>query len=132
MTNTAVVVRLESARRATVRVARENACGDCGKCKTGCANPREMVYVLAKNPIGAEPGDEVVVTASTRQVLSLAALVYLLPVLLLLGGWVWLGWPAGVIGVAVSAAAIVLAGRRLKHKGGVRAIITDFAGKTKA
>ncbi|MCL2031216.1 MAG: SoxR reducing system RseC family protein, partial [Oscillospiraceae bacterium] len=113
MTNTATVVKLESARRATVRVTRENACGDCGKCK-GCPNPREMVYVTAKNPIGAEPGDQVVVTAGTRQILSLAALVYLLPVVLFLAGWLISGslWGAAA-GAAVSVAAAFGVNRRI-------------------
>lgn len=131
MTNTATVIRINGSRHATVRVMRESACGDCGKCK-GCANPREMVYITAKNPIGAEPGDQVVITASTRQILSLAALVYLLPVVLLLSGWALLGPVAGVFGAVLAAAVVFLANRRLRRKGGARVVITDYAGSTKA
>lgn len=131
MTNTATVIRLEGADKAAVRVTRGSACGNCGTCK-GCDDPRAMVEVVAANPIGAEPGDRVVITTGTRQVLGLAALVYLLPVVLFLAGWAAVGWPGALAGVTVSGALVFWANRRLSRGGGVQAVITNFAGGAEA
>ncbi len=69
-----------------VFVQRESACsGDCHKC-SGCGAQVQQVYVRAKNAIGAKPGDKVIVTSRTRQVLPAMAVVYLLPLAMLLAG----------------------------------------------
>ena len=71
---------------AEVACRRASACGgDCGHCG-GCTNA-QTVLVRAYNPIGAKPGDRVVVESASCQVLGAAAAVYLLPVLFLLGGY---------------------------------------------
>lgn len=77
---------------AEVACRRASACsGDCGHCG-GCTNA-QTVLVRAYNPIGAKPGDRVVVESASCQVLGAAAAVYLLPVLFLLGGYALAGGP---------------------------------------
>lgn len=125
MTNTAVVVALNSARTATVKVERESACGkSCTSCR-GCVNPKELVVVTAVNRVGAKPGDRVIISGSTRQTLLLAALVYLLPIALFIIGWMFHPM-AGVAGALSAAALIFVVNRRIMKKGGVKVYITDF------
>ena len=70
-----------------VFVRRESACsGDCHKC-SGCGAQAQQVYVRARNTIGARPGDRVIVTSQTRQVLPAIFVVYILPLVLMLAGY---------------------------------------------
>lgn len=63
---------------ASVRVAKKSACGEnCAACGGGCV-PGERV-LSAKNPIGAKPGDRVLVELETGNVLGAAFLAYILP-----------------------------------------------------
>ncbi|MFR8332025.1 MAG: SoxR reducing system RseC family protein [Oscillospiraceae bacterium] len=69
---------------------RASACsGDCGHCG-GCTDA-QTVLARANNPIGAKPGDRVVVQSASSQVLGAAVVVYLLPLSLLLGDMAWPG-----------------------------------------
>ena len=71
-------VRETSGELAKVRVYRSSSCGEnCASCK-GCAG-RKPIEIWAENPVGARPGDQVTVESSSARVLSLAALLYLLP-----------------------------------------------------
>ena len=45
------------------------------------------VKARAKNSVGAQPGDKVVVESSTKKILGVVALVYVLPVVLFLLGY---------------------------------------------
>ena len=73
--------------RAQVSCQRKSACsGDCHKC-AGCGAAAETVTVEADNPIGAGPGDRVVVRSSSRRVLAAAAVLYAVPVALFFLGW---------------------------------------------
>ena len=98
---------------AEVACRRASACsGDCGHCG-GCTNA-QTVLVRAYNPIGAKPGDRVVVESASCQVLGAAAAVYLLPVLFLLGGYALAGGPGGAIGFALGLTPAVWMDRRRK------------------
>ena len=81
-----------------VRV-RESACsGDCHKC-AGCGAVKQSVIFRAVNAIGARPGQMVTVTTESAPVLRAAAVLYLVPVLLFVLGYL-LGedrWNAGGI-----------------------------------
>lgn len=83
MTQTATVKRIISTKRAEITVRRPSACGhkcsDCTGCKT-CVNAE--LTALAENALGAVPGDVVTVESSTAQVLGIAAVVYLVPLIL--------------------------------------------------
>lgn len=61
---------------------RQSACsGDCHKC-SGCGAVKETMVLTARNPIGAKPGDTVIISADTAPVLVAAAVLYMLPLLL--------------------------------------------------
>ena len=112
---------------AEVACRRASACGgDCGHCG-GCTNA-QTVLVRAYNPIGAQPGDRVVVESASCQVLGAAAAVYLLPVLFLLGGYALAGGPGGAIGFALGLAPAVWMDRRRRKGGRLLYTVSSFAG----
>ena len=85
MEQTARVNRLLPGGRAEIAVKRKSACGhDCSKCGGGCSEMlvQSEVKAVASNPLGAQPGDTVRVESRSGQVLWIAAVVYLLPLLL--------------------------------------------------
>lgn len=73
---------------------RQSACsGDCHKC-SGCGAAQETLILTAQNPIGAAPGDTVVIQSESGPVLAAAAVLYILPLALFflgyaLGAAVW-------------------------------------------
>lgn len=137
MRQNAVVKRLV-ADRAEIEVHRTSACGhSCEECGGGCAELVRTgpVVVLASNPVGARPGDRVVVESSTGSVLGFAAVVYLLPILLFLAGYLLakavgcgegaaLAW--GGVGFLLSAAAAVAVDRRSRRGSGELFSIVDI------
>ena len=95
MTQTATVERVRGPGLAEISVVRETACShNCGEC-AGCGLRPGAIRVTARDPIGVAPGERVLVRSDTGAVLSIAALVYLLPLAALLAGY--------VLGQAVSA-----------------------------
>lgn len=112
---------------AEVACRRASACGgDCGHC--GGCNNAQTVLVRAYNPIGAKPGDRVVVESASCQVLGAAAALYLLPVLFLLGGYALAGGPGGAIGFALGLAPAVWMDRRRRKGGRLLYTVSSFAG----
>ena len=114
---------------------RQSACsGDCHKC-SGCGAAQETLILTAQNPIGAEPGDLVTVSASSGPVLAAAVVLYILPLVLFFLGY-WLGamlWQKG--GLTGSLAALLGIGLAVaydrylaKHKETVYTI-TGFRNK---
>lgn len=90
MTQNAVVTELTGEGWAQIEVHRFSACGhDCSQCGGGCAELTRTgpVRVLARNPVGAQPGDRVVVESASRSILGFAAVVYLLPLVLFFAGY---------------------------------------------
>lgn len=66
---------------------RQSACsGDCHKC-SGCGAVQEKMLILAHNPIRAEVGDMVKITANSGPVLFAAAVLYAIPVALFFVGY---------------------------------------------
>ncbi len=120
MTQSGTVVRLLDDRTAEVAVRRSGACGEsCASC-TVCVSP--SLFVKAQNGARALPGDVVELESQTGQTLGLAALVYLLPVVLLLGGLL-IGPIAGAAGFALGIAAALLGNRRVALRGGAAVTI---------
>ncbi len=78
---------------------RESACsGDCHKC-AGCGSAQQKMLMTVQNPIGAKPGDNVIMQAETGPVLKAALMLYILPVLLFISGYLageWL-WQSGIV-----------------------------------
>lgn len=87
MTQIATVEKNLGAGYAEISVPRKSACGhDCEEC-AGCGMTGASIKARAKNDIDARPGDKVVVESSTRKILGVVALVYVLPVVLFLLGY---------------------------------------------
>ena len=96
---------------AQVVLIRQSACsGDCHKC-SGCGAAKETVVFTAKNPVDAKPGDLVKVETATGAVLRSAAVLYLLPLVLFLAGYI-VGvvlWNTGIwLALGAFALSIVL------------------------
>ena len=87
MEQQAQVIRIVDERTAKVAVKRKSACsGDCHTCH-GCPHPDEIVMVNADNFVGAQKGDDVIIRSETGRVLKLAAMLYLMPVVLVFVGY---------------------------------------------
>ena len=87
MEQQAKVIRIVSDTVAKVAVKRKSACsGDWHTCH-GCPHPDEIVMVDADNFVGAQKGDDVVIRSDTGRVLKLAAMLYLMPMVLFFLGY---------------------------------------------
>ena len=87
MTQIATVEKDLGGGYAEVSVPRKSACGhDCEEC-AGCGMTSAAIKARARNDIGAQPGDKVVVESSTKKIFGVVALVYVLPVVLFLLGY---------------------------------------------
>ncbi len=84
---------------AQVLRVRESACsGDCHQC-SGCGAAQQKMLIRCQNPIGAQPGDMVVMQVESAPVLKAAVMLYILPVALFIGGYLvgeWL-WHNGIL-----------------------------------
>ena len=70
----------------TVRVKRGSACGEsCAACKIGCPGIEQTIE--ARDAVGADEGDTVVLELKSRKVIGAAFLVYILPLILLVCGY---------------------------------------------
>ena len=128
MTQIATVERIIDTDHAEISVPAESVNRhDCEEC-AGCGVSGAAVHAKAANPIGALPGQKVVVESSTQKMLGIVAFVYLIPVALFLAGYLL----AALVTVSVAvqytiAIAAFLAGigfavlydRRLKARGGI-------------
>lgn len=66
---------------------RQSACsGDCHQC-SGCGAASETMLLTVKNPIGAKPGELVLIESGTGPVLLAAAIMYMLPIALFFAGY---------------------------------------------
>lgn len=125
MTQIATVEKLLPGGYAEISVPRKTACGhDCEEC-AGCGMTGAAIRARARNDVGAQKGDKVVVESSTKKLLGVVALVYLLPVVgFLLGyflteGLMSEGWryAAAVIAAAVFFLPSVFYDRQTKKDG---------------
>ena len=128
MTQIATVERLLDSEHAEISVPRKSACGhDCEEC-AGCGVTGAAVHARARNPIGAAPGQKVVVESSTKKMLRIVALVYLIPVVLFFLGYltalavsasVAVQYTAAVLGFILGILAAIVYDRRLRARGGL-------------
>ena len=125
MTQIATVEKLLPGGYAEISVPRKTGCGhDCEEC-AGCGMTGAAIKARAKNDPNAQPGEKVVVESSTKKLLGVVALVYLLPVVgFLLGyflteGLMSEGWryAAAVIAAAVFFLPSVFYDRQTKKDG---------------
>ena len=117
---------------ALIEVRRRTACGhDCDQCH-GCPHPEETITVSAVNDAGAAAGDTVMVESSSAQVLRLAALVYVMPILLMAAGYLAVPGTEGakvaaaVAGLAVGMLICFAVSNRMKKRGKVTFHITQI------
>lgn len=104
------VISCEPDGTAKVMLVRQSACsGDCHQC-SGCGAAKETVFFTARNQIGAKPGELVNVESESGPVLKAAAVLYLLPVVLFIAGYLLgMQWGrGGLIGAAAFAISIAL------------------------
>ncbi|MBO4854562.1 MAG: SoxR reducing system RseC family protein [Oscillospiraceae bacterium] len=109
MTQVATVEEILSGDLVRICVARKTACGhDCEQC-AGCGVTGAAVCVQARNPVGAVPGQKVLVQSGTGKVLGVAALVYLLPLVGFLLGYFFSEGLAETVRYMIAAVGAALA-----------------------
>ena len=128
MTQIATVERIIDSDHAEISVPRKSACGhDCEEC-AGCGVTGAAVHAKALNPIGALPGQKVVVESSTKKMLRIVALVYLIPVALFFLGYlaamavtasVAVQYTAAAAGFILGILGAISYDRRLRARGGL-------------
>ena len=109
MTQIATVEKKLGAGYVEISVPRKSACGhDCEEC-AGCGMTGAAIRARAEDPVGVSAGGKVVVESSTRKLLGVVALVYVLPVAaFLLGYFLSPGLAEGVrYAIAIGAAALM-------------------------
>lgn len=109
---------------------RESACsGDCHKC-SGCGAAKETITLTAQNPIGARAGDVVIVRSDSAPVLRGAAVLYVLPLVLFVLGYILAGsgW-GGCLGFLLGIAAVIVYDRKVAKKEETVYTITGYAQK---
>ena len=104
-----------------VMVVRQSACsGDCHKC-AGCGAVEQKMLLTVCDPIGTKPGDVVTIRSDSAPVLKGAAVLYLLPLLLFIPGYLlgmrWhLGGVTGLAAFVLGIACAVVYDRRVVNK----------------
>ena len=109
---------------------RESACsGDCHKC-SGCGAAKETITLTARNPIGARPGEVVIVKSDSAPVLRGAMVLYILPLVLFILGYLAAGsgW-GGCLGFVLGFGAVVIYDRKVAKKEETVYTITGYAQK---
>ena len=93
MVQNAIVKRVVSPGVAEVSLMRQMECGlSCKSCEGCPQKPKEEILALAINEVGATPGAIVEVESNVGGAIGLAALVYLLPCITLVLGYLVGGW----------------------------------------
>jgi sigma-E factor negative regulatory protein RseC len=127
MTQIATVEKILDDSHAEISVPRKSACGhDCEEC-AGCGVTGMAVHARANNPIGARPGQKVVVESSTSRMLGIVGLVYLVPIALFLLGYFLTPAALGestryllsAVGFFAGIVPAVLYDRRIRRQGGL-------------
>ena len=70
---------------AQIEMERTSACVRCGMCLQSSEDKSMILYV--RDSIGARPGDEVIVSVESKEVLKAAFLIYLFPLVGLVAGY---------------------------------------------
>lgn len=97
MVQTAIVKRIAAPGVAEVSLMRQLECGlSCKSCEGCPQKPKDEILALADNCVDAKVGDVVAVESNSGSTIGIAALVYLVPCIglvlgYLLGAWFGLG-----------------------------------------
>lgn len=117
MTQIGKVIKSVSPGLRIVEVERESS---CGKSCTGCgACSVPVLSVLARDRVGSHKGDRVLLESSTGQTLTLAALVYLAPLVLFFAGW-FIHPAASAVGILLGLIVVFWVNRLLQKNGGIQ------------
>lgn len=109
MVQTAVVKRIVSHGIAEVSLMRQLECGlSCKSCEGCPQKPKDEILALAENPVEAGVGDVVEVESNSGSAIGIAALVYLVPCIGLILGYLLGGWLGFGEGLCVLAAFVGL------------------------
>lgn len=131
------VLNCDGDGQAKVVYVRQSACsGDCHKC-SGCGAVQQSMIFTARNPIGARAGDLVIVESATAPVLKAAAVLYLLPLVLFIAGYLFgmqwqLGGLTGALAFALSIGLVIAYDRLVMKKKNTVYTITGFAPKSQS
>ena len=128
MTQIATVERILDNSHVVISVPRKSACGhDCEEC-AGCGVTGAAVEAKAVNPIGARPGQKVVVESSTQKMMRIVAWVYCILVVLFLTGYLAAAiltphfgkqYLTAAVGFAAGILLAIAYDRKLKAQGGL-------------
>lgn len=116
-------------------LVRQSACsGDCHKC-SGCGAVQQSMLLDVQNPIGAKPGDLVTIESKSGPVLRGAAILYLLPLVLFVPGYLWgmqwgLGGLTGLAAFALGIGAAIVYDRCVVKKEKTVYTIVGFGRKS--
>ena len=78
------VIELVDGTTAKIKMKKHSACAACGKCAS--STDKKDIIVEVDNNIGAKVGDYVEVNMDSVNVIKAAAIVYIVPLIALLGG----------------------------------------------
>ncbi len=107
MTQEAIVTKVLPNAMAEVVVTRTTACGsNCGSCES-CIFQSEL-KAIAKNRINAKPGQHVTISTRNSSVFSAAFLVYIMPLLFFLAGFIIASLLGAEEGTAILSSFICL------------------------
>ena len=127
MTQIATVEKILRRGMAEISVPRKSACGhDCESC-AGCGMTGSSTRAEAVNAIGAQVGQKVVVESSNKRLYGVMLLVYAVPIVFFLLGYVVSGnLPSEGARYAIAIAAFclgivpaILYDRKVKRMGGM-------------
>ena len=136
MKQTVKVLTCDSNGTAQVACLRQSACsGDCHKC-SGCGAVEQTMIFTARNPIGARPGNLVVVESATAPLLKAAAVLYMLPLVLFIAGYLlgmqwYVGGLVGCLAFVLSIAIVIAYDRLVMQKRNTVYTIIGFAPKVR-
>lgn len=134
MTQDAIVYRCLDKERAEVVVTRSTACGsNCASCEA-CVFQNELKTV-ARNLVGARPGQKVLIESKSSRVYEAIMLVYIVPILLAVLGC-FLAYGAGAsegvcvlctfLGFILGAVITVLTQRMKKDRNPISFVIISI------
>lgn len=133
LTQQAVVKKVLPDGRAVVEVTRQSACGhNCAECSSLCG-ASGAISSIAANPVGARVGETVTIETPSKKIVSAAVLVYIVPLALLIIGYVvaaLLGADEGraligsLVGFAAGLAAVFAVNKFARRNRGVDVTIT--------
>ena len=95
--------------KAEILVMRESACGGhCDKCASSCS---QTVTIITKNDADVSPGELVEIEAGASEIVGLAALFYIVPLIFIIIGVMISKWlfPTGSYSLISDIAAILMA-----------------------